>query len=102
LPFLIVGGFLADLISKTKSKGEVYINGLLTILYIAVIYFFVIVVGLLLIYYGLWEHPALVQNLFKIIEPVVVVAAISFLPVLGGGYLSYGLRKFSKRKKNNS
>ena len=61
------------------------------------IYFFVVVVGILLICFGLWEHTALVKDWVKILEPVVILFVYSFVTVLGGGCLSHALRKITKK-----
>jgi hypothetical protein len=98
-PILIFGGILADILSKTENKGEAYLNGLLTVFYITVIYFFVVMVGIYLIYYKLWTHPTLYHEWHRIFEPAVVLFAYSCVIVLFGEYLSYIIRKIFKKLK---
>lgn len=101
-PILIFGGFLADVVSKTNNKGEAYLNGILTIFFISIIYFFIIMIGIILIYYGLWEHPTLYKEWYRIFDPLIILFFYSSVTVFPGEYISYGIRKLIKKLRNDS
>ena len=90
----------ADLISQPKNKGEVYFNELLLIIYTLILYFIVFVLVIMLFISGGWQHLDQLNYWTDILNPVMTLFIVTFIPIVVGGYISYGIRKLILKNKD--